>query len=312
MGAHRRAVLLLDEPGQSLHPLAQRDLSEFFDNLAATNQLIYTAHSPFLVDADHLDRVRKVFVGPDGSTRATADLRDEEGSDSQRGAAYAVRAALTLSVAESMLLGSRPVLVAGQAEQIHLGTIRNLLIAAGRFRPQRELVFTPAGASRVARVAASLMTGEDGQLPPVLLSAGTAQARMGIELRAGLYAETPERVMELATLADLPGADVEDLFPADFLADQLDRIERRPETRLGDVLVEGQPFLQQAQGWAEAQQLTLPGDWRLVLARRVRTGALAGGPALFAPAVLDRWAALFLRLAGEEGQPVRRNPLHAA
>jgi len=36
---HENAILLLDEPGLSLHPLAQRDLSAFFENLAVTNQL---------------------------------------------------------------------------------------------------------------------------------------------------------------------------------------------------------------------------------------------------------------------------------
>ena len=54
--AHDDAILPLDEPGLSLHPLAQRDLSEFFDSLAGDNQLLYTCHSPFLVDADRLER----------------------------------------------------------------------------------------------------------------------------------------------------------------------------------------------------------------------------------------------------------------
>ncbi|MBQ1203361.1 MAG: AAA family ATPase, partial [Loktanella sp.] len=99
-GAHDNCVLLLDEPGHSLHPLAQRDLSAFFEGLAATNQIIYTTHSPFLVDADRLARARKVFVGRDGSTRVSGDLLESEGSDSQRGAGFAVRAALNLAVAE--------------------------------------------------------------------------------------------------------------------------------------------------------------------------------------------------------------------
>jgi hypothetical protein len=38
--AHRDAILLLDEPGLSLHPLAQRNLSAFFDGLAQTNRLV--------------------------------------------------------------------------------------------------------------------------------------------------------------------------------------------------------------------------------------------------------------------------------
>lgn len=57
-GQHKKAVLLLDEPGLSLHPIAQRDLSAFFESLSTTNPIIYTAHSPFLVDADRLERAR--------------------------------------------------------------------------------------------------------------------------------------------------------------------------------------------------------------------------------------------------------------
>jgi predicted ATP-dependent endonuclease of OLD family len=72
---HADAILLLDEPGLSLHPWAQRDLSAFFENLASTNQIVYTTHSPFLVDADMLDRVRKVYVSDDGSTKCSPDLR---------------------------------------------------------------------------------------------------------------------------------------------------------------------------------------------------------------------------------------------
>ena len=40
LGEHRDAVLLLDEPGLSLHPLAQRDLSAVFDSLSEKNGII--------------------------------------------------------------------------------------------------------------------------------------------------------------------------------------------------------------------------------------------------------------------------------
>ena len=300
MDAHRRAVLLLDEPGQSLHPLAQRDLSAFFDNLARTNQIVYTAHSPFLVDADRLDRVRKVYVGSDGSTRSTADLREAEGSDAQSGAAYAVRAALTLGVAEAMLWSSRPVLVAGLPEQLHLGTIRTLLTAAGKLAPRRDIVFAPAGASRVAETAASLMAGRDGALPFVLLAGDPAQRAMAEALRGGLYAEAPERVLGLAALAGPGVASVEDLLPASLLADQLDRLERRPELRLGDVVAAGRPFLPQVEAWASGEGLTLKPDWRVALARRTRDRALDLGPEAFDPATFERWAALFAALDEEE------------
>jgi len=58
MGKHKNAILLLDEPGTSLHPLKQRDFRETISRLAEKNQTIYTTHSPFLVGPDELDIVK--------------------------------------------------------------------------------------------------------------------------------------------------------------------------------------------------------------------------------------------------------------
>lgn len=60
MDKHRNAILLLDEPGLSLHGLKQRDFRETISRLAEKNQTIYTTHSPFLVGPNELDIVRVV------------------------------------------------------------------------------------------------------------------------------------------------------------------------------------------------------------------------------------------------------------
>lgn len=45
-------ILLLDEPGLSLHASAQSDLLRFIDEkLAPEYQVIYTTHSPFMIDS---------------------------------------------------------------------------------------------------------------------------------------------------------------------------------------------------------------------------------------------------------------------
>lgn len=129
-GDHEDAILLLDEPGLSLHPLAQRDLSTFFDGLTKSNQIIYTTHSPFLVDPDRLDRVRKVYVAIDGSTESSPNLRQSGADPAQAGAAYAVYSALNLNVAESLLLGCLPIIVEGASDQHYLTMMKALLIGA--------------------------------------------------------------------------------------------------------------------------------------------------------------------------------------
>jgi predicted ATPase len=54
-------ILLLDEPGLTLHATAQHDLLRFFETeLLPSHQLIYSTHSPFMVDPYHLERVRIV------------------------------------------------------------------------------------------------------------------------------------------------------------------------------------------------------------------------------------------------------------
>jgi energy-coupling factor transporter ATP-binding protein EcfA2 len=58
--AHAGAIVLLDEPGLSLHGLKQRDFRETISRLAAANQTIFTTHSPFMVGSDELDLVRVV------------------------------------------------------------------------------------------------------------------------------------------------------------------------------------------------------------------------------------------------------------
>ncbi|SNR57866.1 AAA ATPase domain-containing protein [Lutibacter agarilyticus] len=60
MDKHKNAILLLDEPGMSLHGLKQRDFRDTLSRLSITNQTIYTTHSPFLVGANELDLVRVV------------------------------------------------------------------------------------------------------------------------------------------------------------------------------------------------------------------------------------------------------------
>jgi AAA15 family ATPase/GTPase len=63
---HKDAVLLLDEPGLHLHPTAQQELIEFFEVLSEKNPLLYSTHSPFLIDGDHLSRVRPVTEDESG------------------------------------------------------------------------------------------------------------------------------------------------------------------------------------------------------------------------------------------------------
>ena len=56
----RNKVLLIDEPAVSLHARAQEDVLKVFDDIKDQVQIIYTTHSPHLVDVNKLYRILAV------------------------------------------------------------------------------------------------------------------------------------------------------------------------------------------------------------------------------------------------------------
>src|SRR5439155_1765275 len=93
----RDLILLLDEPGLNLHALAQTDFLSYIDKLSETHQLIYTTHSPFMVESNRLERVRVVEDRPKEGTKVTGQL---EGSSEE--SLFPLQAALGYSVAQSL------------------------------------------------------------------------------------------------------------------------------------------------------------------------------------------------------------------
>lgn len=240
--AHQDAILLLDEPGLSLHPIAQKDLSRFFENLAQTNQLLYTTHSPFLVDANHLDRVRSVYVDERGATVASPNLRASEADPAQSKSIYAVHAALGLTASDSLLQGCQAVIVEGTSDQFYLNGIKNYLIKEGLITPKRELVFMPSGGVRGVPALVSILTGKDEALPYVVLDSDKPGQDFAAKLKGNLYQGAGDRLLTMETITGMPAAEVEDLLPHSLLAPIVTRLLRGPEEDFDEVVQEGQPI----------------------------------------------------------------------
>jgi energy-coupling factor transporter ATP-binding protein EcfA2 len=69
-------VLLVDEPGVSLHARAQEDVLKVFEDIKDTIQVIYTTHSPHLVEINKLHRVLAVQRDNLDSKRSTTRILD--------------------------------------------------------------------------------------------------------------------------------------------------------------------------------------------------------------------------------------------
>ncbi|KAA0230110.1 hypothetical protein EDS67_08715 [candidate division KSB1 bacterium] len=61
-------IFLVDEAGIHLHPAGQKDLIKVMEDLSIKNQIIYTTHSPFMINRENPQRVRLVVKDKDGTT----------------------------------------------------------------------------------------------------------------------------------------------------------------------------------------------------------------------------------------------------
>jgi predicted ATP-dependent endonuclease of OLD family len=72
---HQNRVLLIDEPGLSLHARAQEDVLKVFEDLKENMQIVYCTHSPHLIDLHKLYRIIAVQrANADDETSETAVL----------------------------------------------------------------------------------------------------------------------------------------------------------------------------------------------------------------------------------------------
>lgn len=302
--SHKGAVLLLDEPGNSLHPIAQRDLSAFFDNLSKTNQIFYTTHSPFMVDPNHLDRVKAVYINSTGSTTVSANLRAVEGQIKQTQSIYPVHAALGLSVSDTLLQGCINVIVEGTSDQYYLSALKNFLIGRGLILPSREIIFIPAGGVKGITAVVSIISGKDQALPIVLLDGDGPGLSSAKKLRESTFESSPHNVIVVNDYIELESAEIEDLIPVDFLAGIVTRMLPRPadlEEDFLDIVKPGTPIVQQIETYASSNNIELEKGWKVELAQRTKTQLLRNksGKSID-DSTIEMWVRLFQSIMGSE------------
>lgn len=278
---HQNAILLLDEPGVTLHPLAQKDLFQFFENLAKNNQILYTTHSPFMVDSNHLERVRSIYIDADGKTVASPDLRAAERlrGKNQPQSIYPAHAALGLSVSDTLLINCSPVLVEGESDQVYLSALKNLLISKGKIAPLKELVFIPTGGVKGIKATSAILSGVNEIKPLVLLDGDKPGLKMAAELKGDFYAAEQEKVINISQYTSLSNGEIEDLFPKSKIARIVSRFLPRPEEvdeEFDDVVVEEKPLCDQIESFAKTHGIALEPGWKVRLATTVKREILKG------------------------------------
>lgn len=123
MDKHDNAILLLDEPGMSLHGLKQREFRETISRLSEKNQTIFTTHSPFLVGPEELDIVRVVEL----ENRTVGTVVHTTISSSDPAGLLPLQEALGYDLANSLFSQQRNLILEGITDYWYLEATSEIL-----------------------------------------------------------------------------------------------------------------------------------------------------------------------------------------
>ena len=141
--AHANAILLLDEPGLSLHGLKQREFRQTISRLAEDNQTIYTTHSPFLVGPDELHLVRVVeMTNRDDGTKVHTNVTATDPA-----ALLPLQEALGYDLAQSLFAQQRNLVLEGLTDYWYFEATAQLLRDADQADLNKKIALLPANAA---------------------------------------------------------------------------------------------------------------------------------------------------------------------
>lgn len=203
-------ILLLDEPGLNLHALAQADFMAYIRELATQHQIIYTTHSPFMVDSARLDDVRVVEDRVKEGTKITGELA---GSSDE--SLFPLQAALGYSIAQNLFIAKKNILIEGPADLILLQHMAALLETAGK-QGLGDAILVPVGGLDKLVTFVALLGSNKLKLVVLHDRADAPHQKLEDLIRQKLIER--KRVLDFSMFLDVPTneADVEDLLPADL------------------------------------------------------------------------------------------------
>lgn len=202
-------VVLLDEPALTLHGRAQADFLRFIEErLAPKAQVIYTTHSPFMVEPARLHRVRIVEDrGPEEGAVVT-----EEALAVSDDSLFPLEAALGYDIAQNLFVGPDNVLVEGTSDFAYITVISDHLKSLGRTHLEDRWRVLPAGGATniptfVALVGRSLDV-------TVLIDGSSGVQKLNNLAERGLL--NKKRILLTDAFSDgVAPSDIEDVFEVD-------------------------------------------------------------------------------------------------
>ena len=217
-------ILLLDEPGLFLHGKAQGDLLRYIEKeLKPEHQVIYTTHSPFMVDSTRFDRVRIVqdrSIEPLGAGEILSE--DEQGTKvfedvllAHQDSLFPLQGALGYEIHQTLFVGPNCLVVEGVSDLLYIQTISGLLQQRGKPGLSPQWTITPVGGSDKVSTFVALL-GAQGNLNLATLIDFQKKDQQNIENLYKSKLLSKANVLTFDQFVMSSEADIEDMFDVDF------------------------------------------------------------------------------------------------
>ncbi len=210
-----KVFLLLDEPGLTLHGLAQADLLRYFtEKLEPHHQIIYSTHSPFMVPHDNImaSRIVEDLVEVDarGRRTPTGTMVREDVLKADKDSVFPLQGALGYSLTQSLFIGKHTILVEGPGDILYLQALSAELLRRKRAGLDPKWVMCPAGGIDKIQSFVSLFAGNS--LDVIALSDYTKKDKTKLENLRKSEVIKEGGVLSIADFVAQEEADIEDLF----------------------------------------------------------------------------------------------------
>jgi len=129
----------------TLHGRAQADLLRYFnERLRPRHQLIYTTHSPFMIDAEHLLSVRTVEDRSDGINVLGTKVEGQS-LTVERDTVLPILGALGIDITQTLFVGKHTILVEGPSDLLYMKWFSHHLRSIGRNGLDPRWTISPVG-----------------------------------------------------------------------------------------------------------------------------------------------------------------------
>jgi len=212
-------IILLDEPGLSLHGRAQADLLKFInERLAQAHQVVYSTHSPFMVAPGQLERVRIVEDrGPEVGANITSEVATTDADT-----LFPLQGALGYDLVQHLFISEHNLVVEGISDFTYLTVLSEHLKSLGRVGLDERWSVIPVGGIDKVPTFVALLGNHLDITVVVDASVGGNQKLAEMAKRGYLKAK---RVITPATATATGEADIEDLFDVTDYLGLINRVE---------------------------------------------------------------------------------------